>query len=136
MSDKIDEKLQKNYSNLLKKIEEKLAKEMDNKLREAKQKIYNDVVKLKPDLDDKDKLYDIIVNGEKEKEVKAKTKGEEIVVTEMEHNGSTYYADSTGSLWNDKAEPVGVVNVVNGELIVSLYTDNIDKFDRKVPTLD
>jgi len=136
MSDEIDKKLQKNYSSLLKKIEEKLAKEMNDKLKEEKERIYKDVVRLGPDIEDKDKLYNIIVNGEKDKEEKVKAKKEEIVVTEMEHNGSTYYADSTGSLWNEKAEPVGVVNVVNNELIVSLYSDNVDSFNKKVPTLD
>lgn len=131
--------IQKHYADFIKKIELKHEQEMKVKIEEERKKILDDVIKIKPELEnEKEKLYDMIINSKKPVNLKKKVT-QPIVVEQITLNGTNYYVDSFGSVWDDKAIPVGVVERYEDDKPICLLyndklADDINTFD--IPKLD
>ena len=134
-----DTKLQKYYEKIIEDMENVHQKQMKEKLIEERKKVLNDVIQLKPELvKDKDDLYTKLVDKDTNKTEKNALQNDPIVLEQIDINDLNNFKDKMGCIWNDLAEPVGIVDKTiptNDKYI--LFNDSIvnDDNDFIVPKL-
>ena len=133
-----DKDFQQKYEKYAKIIEAQFEEKFQAKLLEEQKKIIDAVIKFKPELEkDKKNIYDKILQQNDKKTDNNDNKNKPIVLDEFTYEGTKYYKDKMGCVWNYKADPVGTIGQYNGTIECILFKDNeFNDDDSSLPTLN
>ena len=133
-----EKNIQKQCEKYVKKLELEYEKKLQTKLLEDRKKTMDAFIKFKPELEKEIKsFYDKLVQPIEQKENDAEKKNKPIILDEFIHEGTKYYKDDMGCVWNTNAEPIGSIEHDNGHIKCILFNDNSFNDDNaQLPTLN